>query len=184
MGNLAALVPCRAVPRVRRRAQRWSCATARRACRTAAAVKEYFIGNRGLGGFVLAMTTIATYGSVSSFVGGPGQAWSIGLAGHGRGAGDGARSAVRHRGQEDGAHRACSMRSRWPTPSGLATDRTRSRTVAAIVVVFFGATMIAQFVGGAKLFEAVTGYSYVFGLVLFGVAVILFTTIGGSAAWR
>ena len=50
---------------------------------------------------------------------------------------------------------------------------------AAIVVVFFGATMIAQFVGGAKLFEAVTGYSYVFGLVLFGVAVILFTTIGG-----
>ena len=30
--------------------------------------------------------------------------------------------------------------------------------------------MIAQFVGGAKLFEAVTGYSYVFGLVLFGVA--------------
>ena len=33
-------------------------------------VKEYFIGNRTPGGFVLAMTTIATYGSVSSFVGG------------------------------------------------------------------------------------------------------------------
>ena len=42
-------------------------------------VKEYFIGNRGLGGFVLAMTTIATYGSVSSFVGGPGQAWETGF---------------------------------------------------------------------------------------------------------
>ena len=41
-------------------------------------VKEYFIGNRTLGGFVLAMTTIATYGSVSSFVGGPGQAWLVG----------------------------------------------------------------------------------------------------------
>ena len=41
-------------------------------------VKEYFIGNRALGGFVLAMTTIATYGSVSSFVGGPGQAWLVG----------------------------------------------------------------------------------------------------------
>ena len=35
-------------------------------------VNSYFIGNRALGGFVLAMTTIATYGSVSSFVGGPG----------------------------------------------------------------------------------------------------------------
>ncbi len=34
-------------------------------------VNRYFIGNRALGGFVLAMTTIATYGSVSSFVGGP-----------------------------------------------------------------------------------------------------------------
>ncbi len=33
-------------------------------------VPEYFIGSRSLGGFVLAMTTIATYGSVSSFVGG------------------------------------------------------------------------------------------------------------------
>ena len=40
---------------------------------------EYYIGNRSLGGFVLAMTTVATYGSVSSFVGGPGQAWSIGF---------------------------------------------------------------------------------------------------------
>ena len=37
-------------------------------------VSEYFIGSRSLGAFVLAMTTIATYGSVSSFVGGPGQA--------------------------------------------------------------------------------------------------------------
>ena len=42
-------------------------------------VKEYFIGSRSLGGFVLAMTTVATYSSVSSFVGGPGQAWSVGF---------------------------------------------------------------------------------------------------------
>ena len=32
--------------------------------------KKYFIGSRRLGGFVLAMTTIATYTSVSSFVSG------------------------------------------------------------------------------------------------------------------
>ena len=36
-------------------------------------VKDYFIGSRSLGGFVLAMTTVATYSSVSSFVGGPGR---------------------------------------------------------------------------------------------------------------
>ena len=40
--------------------------------------KDYFIGGRTLGGFVLAMTTVATYSSVSTFVGGPGVAWQIG----------------------------------------------------------------------------------------------------------
>ncbi len=40
--------------------------------------KDYFIGGRTLGGFVLAMTTAATYSSVSTFVGGPGMAWVIG----------------------------------------------------------------------------------------------------------
>ena len=35
-------------------------------------VEEYFIGSRSMGGFVLAMTIIASYTSASSFVGGPG----------------------------------------------------------------------------------------------------------------
>ena len=43
-------------------------------------VEEYFIGGRSMGGFVLAMTVIASYTSASSFVGGPGVAYSIGLA--------------------------------------------------------------------------------------------------------
>ena len=40
---------------------------------------SYFVGNRELGGFVLAMTTVATYSSVSSFVGGPGRAFTVGF---------------------------------------------------------------------------------------------------------
>ena len=40
---------------------------------------EYFLGDRSLKGFVLAMTLVATYGSVSSFVSGPGLAWQLGL---------------------------------------------------------------------------------------------------------
>ena len=39
--------------------------------------------------------------------------------------------------------------------------------------------MVAQFVGGAKLFEAVTGYSYVIGLVVFGLVVVIYTAVGG-----
>ena len=50
--------------------------------------KKYFIGSRGMNGIVLAMTTVATYASVSSFVSGPGaaamtygfsQAWVAGV---------------------------------------------------------------------------------------------------------
>ena len=40
---------------------------------------EYFLASRSLKGVVLAMSLIATYGSVSSFVSGPGIAWQFGL---------------------------------------------------------------------------------------------------------
>ncbi len=50
------------------------------------------------------------------------------------------------------------------------------------MIIFFAAAMVAQFIGGAKLFEAVTGYSYFMGLVIFGVAVVIYTTIGGFKA--
>ena len=42
-------------------------------------IKSYFLGDRALQGFVLAMTLVATYGSVSAFVSGPGLAWRYGL---------------------------------------------------------------------------------------------------------
>lgn len=145
-------------------------------------LKEYFIGSRSLGGFVLAMTTVATYSSVSSFVGGPGQAWSIGfgwiymsvvqvtalflvLGILGKKMAMVARKidavtvidVIRHRYQSD----------------------LLGNAAALIIVLFFAATMVAQFVGGAKIFEAVTGYSYTTGLVLFGLVVVVYTTVGG-----
>src|SRR5699024_56563 len=115
------------------------------------------------------MTTVATYSSVSSFVGGPGQAWSVGfgwvymsvvqvtalflvLGIIGKKMAMAARKidavtvidVIRHRYQSDAL----------------------ANISAVIIVLFFSATMVAQFVGGAKLFEAVTGYSYMTGLVL------------------
>ena len=41
---------------------------------TLSAEKKYFIGSRDMNGLVLAMTTVATYTSVSSFISGPGAA--------------------------------------------------------------------------------------------------------------
>lgn len=145
-------------------------------------VKEYFIGNRTLGGFVLAMTTIATYGSVSSFVGGPGQAWQTGFGWVYMAAVQVTTLFLLY-GIMGKKMALVSRKLGAVTVIDVIRARFRSNALAnaaaLIIVLFFAATMVAQFVGGAKLFEAVTGYSYFVGLAIFGVAVIIFTTVGG-----
>lgn len=145
-------------------------------------VSEYFLGSRTLGGFMLAMTTVATYGSVSSFVGGPGQAWLVGY-GWAYMAVVQVTSLIMLYGIVGKKMALISRRLGAVTVVDVIRKRYGSDALAnlsaLIMVVFFSATMVAQFVGGAKLFEAVTGYSYTTGLVLFGVAVILFATVGG-----
>ncbi|MGL5290718.1 MAG: sodium:solute symporter family transporter, partial [Vibrionaceae bacterium] len=42
-------------------------------------LEEYFLGQRSIGGFILAMTLAATYTGASSFIGGPGAAYQYGL---------------------------------------------------------------------------------------------------------
>lgn len=145
-------------------------------------VFEYYIGNRSLGGFVLAMTTIATYGSVSSFVGGPGQAWSVGW-------GWVYMSTVQVTalfllfGILGKKLALVSRKLGAVTVIDVLRARYKSDVVAnlaaVIILLFFMAMMVAQFVGGAKLFESVTGYSYVIGLAIFGIVVISYTTLGG-----
>ena len=144
--------------------------------------KDYFIGGRTLGGFVLAMTTAATYSSVSTFVGGPGMAWVIGygwlymaivqviviflvLGVFGK------KIALIAR-EIDAVTVIDVLRARYE--SNLLANMS-----ALVMVAFFCSTMVAQFVGAAKLFEAVTGFSYVTGLSLFGLIVVIYTTIGG-----
>lgn len=145
-------------------------------------VKEYFIGNRFAGGFVLAMTCIATYGSVSSFVGGPGQAFTIGF-------GWVYMSAVQVTslfllyGLVGKKLAVIARKINAVTIIDVLRERFKSKLLAnlsAIIILgFFIAMMVAQFVGGAKLFEAVTGLNYTIALALFGIIVIIFTSIGG-----
>lgn len=145
-------------------------------------LNEYFTGSRSLGGFVLAMTTVATYSSVSSFVGGPGQAWDIGFGWIYMSVVQvtalflvlgilGKKMAIVSR-KIDAVTVIDVIRHRYQ--SDLLANLS-----AIIIVLFFSATMVAQFVGGAKLFEAVTGYSYVVGLVVFGLVVVVYTAVGG-----
>lgn len=148
-------------------------------------VLNYFIGNRELGGFVLAMATVATYSSVSSFVGGPGMAYTIGFGWIYMAVVQvtavflvlgifGKRVALLAR------------KFNAVTVVDIIRERFNSNLLAAIsafvIVLFFCGTMTAQFVGGAKLFSAVTGYSYETGLILFGLVVVIYTSIGGFRA--
>ena len=138
-----------------------------------------------LGGFVLAMTTVATYSSVSSFVGGPGMAWSVGFGWIYMAVVQvtaiflvlgifGKRVAILAR------------KLNAVTVVDLIRTRFNSNFLAAIsalvIVLFFCGTMTAQFVGGAKIFAAVTGYSYEIGLILFGLIVVAYTSFGGFKA--
>ena len=148
-------------------------------------VGSYFVGNRELGGFVLAMTTVATYSSVSSFVGGPGMAFTVGFGWIYMAVVQvtaiflvlgifGKRVALLAR------------KLNAVTVVDIIRARFQSNFLAAVaafvIVLFFCGTMTAQFVGGAKLFAAVTGYSYEAGLILFGLVVVIYTSIGGFRA--
>ena len=117
--------------------------------------KKYFIGSRGMNGLVLAMTTMATYTSVSSFISGPGaagmtygyaQVWVaavqfgavflvMGVLGN--------RLAI------------VSRRTGAVTIAGYLKARYKSDglviVTSLLMVAFFIAQMISQFTGGATL---------------------------------
>lgn len=148
-------------------------------------MEEYFIGGRSMGGFVLAMTLIATYSSASSFVGGPGVAYSLGY-GWILLAMIQVPTAFLTLGVLGKKFAIISRKINAVTVTDYLKARYDNKFIvistSIAMIVFFAASMVAQFIGGAKLFEAVTGYSYVVGLIIFGVAVVIYTTIGGFRA--
>jgi sodium/pantothenate symporter len=163
----------------------WGNARSRKKTDTAGFMEEYFIGSRSMGGFVLAMAVITTYISASSFVGGPGVAYKVGL-------GWILLSMI----QVPTAFLTLGVLGKRfaliarRTKAVTITDFLRARynsdyvVIAASIalLVFFMASMLAQFIGGARLFESITGYSYRTGLIIFGITVIIYTTIGGFRA--
>ncbi|MBQ6841700.1 MAG: sodium/pantothenate symporter [Firmicutes bacterium] len=148
-------------------------------------VTEYFLADRSLGGFVLGMTLIATFTSASSFLGGPGVAYSTGLSwvllamiqvptGFFTLGILGKKFAV------------ISRRINSVTVTDFLYQRYRSNAVvigsSIAIIAFFIAMMVAQFKGGAVLFESLTGFSYEVGLIIFGLVVVFYTAIGGFRA--
>ncbi|MGL4534793.1 MAG: sodium/pantothenate symporter [Fusobacteriaceae bacterium] len=148
-------------------------------------MEEYFIGSRSMGGIVLAMTIIATYIGASSFIGGPGVAYKLGL-------GWVLLACI----QTPTAFLTLGILGKKMAIVGrkinavTISDFLRARYNNDLVVIFgslamvffFIGAVVVQFVGGARLFESVTGFPYQWGLVMFAVVVILYTTFGGFRA--
>lgn len=148
--------------------------------------KKYFIGGRTMGGLVLAMTTMATYTSVSSFVSGPGaagltygyaQVWVatvqvpvtflvLGVLGN--------KLAL------------VSRRTGAVTVAGYLRARYKNDALVIVtsllMVAFFIAQMISQFTGGATLISSITGLDHKVALLIFGAVVIAYTAFGGFSA--
>ncbi len=147
--------------------------------------KDYFIGGRSLGGFVLAMTLVATYSSVSSFLSGPGVAWQRGFG-----------WVYYASTQVVAAFIVLGVLGKKMAVIGRKTDsvtvvdviRVRYKSdllayiSAIVIIVFFTTTMLGQFIGGAQIFSAATGLSYEMGLLFFAAVVVLYTTVGGFNA--
>lgn len=148
-------------------------------------LQEYFLGGREMGGFLLAMTMMATYGSASSFIGGPGVSYTLGLgwvllamaqlpAGYFVLMILGKKFAI------------ISRRYEAITLIDFLKKRYDSNVVVILsaisIIIFLFASMTAQWVGGARLIESLTGLNYSVALIIFAVTVLVYVIIGGFRA--
>ncbi|ENH95967.1 sodium/panthothenate symporter [Gracilibacillus halophilus YIM-C55.5] len=148
-------------------------------------ILDYYLGGRSLGGFVLAMTMTATYGSASSFIGGPGVAYNEGLGwvllsvtqvatGYFTLMILGKKFAL------------ITKQYRAVTMVDFLKTRYQSKPVVILsalsIIVFLFSAMAAQWIGGARLIESLTGLSYHTALLIFVVTVLIYVTFGGFRA--
>lgn len=148
-------------------------------------ISDYFLGGRELGGFVLAMTMVATYGSASSFLGGPGTAYTMGfgwvllamtqvVTGYFVLMILGKKYAI--------------MARRYNAVTMIDFLKARYNSTAVVllsalsIIIFLFSAMAAQWIGGARLIESLTGLSYQSALFLFAISVLIYVTIGGFRA--
>lgn len=148
-------------------------------------LNDYFIGDRSMGGFILAMTLTATYISASSFIGGPGAAYKYGL-------GWVLLAMIQlpavwlSLGVLGKKFAILARRYNAVTLNDVLYARYKSKLLVwfasiSLLLAFIGA-MTVQFIGGARLLETAAGIPYDIGLLIFGVTIALYTSFGGFRA--
>jgi sodium/pantothenate symporter len=148
-------------------------------------IAEFYLARRSLGYIVLTFTLLATWASGGAFVGTPGMGYGKGffsvlIALPAAGStflilgGLGKKLAIVGRKIKAVTFPAI-LRARFDHPAiGIVS--------ALLVVVFLTAYMCAQFVGGARIFEALTGFPYKAGVVVTGLIIVIYAALGGFRA--
>ena len=144
--------------------------------------EKYYLADRNVSGIVLAITLMSTYGSASTFLGGPGVAYKLGygwvllaviqvVTGY-------FVLLVLARKFKKEAKRINAI-----TISDYLKNRYKSNIVAYLstfaMIIFLIAAMSAQWVGGAKLLVAFTGISYKMGVILISIIIVFCVVFGG-----
>ena len=146
---------------------------------------QYYLGGRSLGWFVLVFTLLASAASAGTFIGGPGLVY---LGGYGwvlvsifqvptafvALALLGKKFAILSR-KLDLVTVTDFLRQRYEHPAVVIVSSVG-------VVSFLVAYMVPQFVGGARVLQAVTGVEYNTLLITFSGVVLLYTAFGGFLA--
>ncbi|MED3549912.1 sodium/pantothenate symporter [Cytobacillus praedii] len=147
--------------------------------------EDYFIGGRSLGPLVLTFTLLASAASAGTFIGSPGVAYNSGfswililLTQVGMG--------VYILGILGKKFAIVARKINAVTLTDFFKERYQSKAVvlgsSIGIIIFISAYMVAQFVGGARILESITGLPYKSGLIIFGLAVVLYTVYGGFRA--
>ncbi len=146
-------------------------------------VTEFYVAGRGFGAVIVAMMIAAGLCSAGTFLGGPGLVWILGSA-----------FALIGIAQ---VFMNFYVLGEFGKKIGIIARRINAQSFVDIfvyryeknpfvvlgtviaIVVFLGAYSSAQFVGGARVLEVITGFPYGWGLLLYGGIVVLYTTFGG-----
>ncbi|NRD74330.1 sodium/pantothenate symporter [Shewanella sp. VB17] len=146
--------------------------------------KRFFIGGSFLNGPLLALTLVATYTSASSFIGGPGAAYKMGL-GWVWLALIQVPVAILTLGVLGPKLLKIKQQQHTTLIEWLDSRYQHiwlSRLAIVSLVIGFIAIIAVQFIGGARLFSGVSGLSYELGLGLFVITVLAYTLTGGFRA--
>jgi len=146
-------------------------------------VEEFYTAGRGLGTLVIAFMIAAGLCSAGTFLGGSGLTWKLGLGFSLMGISQCFMNfyVLGEFGKKVGI---VARRIKAQSFLDLFMYRYEKNKVlilggALAIIIFLGAYTSAQFVGGARVLEVMTGFPYAYGLLIYGGIVIIYVTLGG-----